>query len=160
MLYGKYQSQCLIRSGVNTIDKMTGLEFQDYLAVVFERLGYSVKKTPYNDYGADLILTDRSGIRTAVQAKHYGSNVGISAVQEVVAAKNYYHCESLLVVTNRDFTDPAKRLAQTNRVALWDRQILIRKSLLAQKGSYFPYSLLDWAASCIGYFSKMKNLIR
>lgn len=113
------------------IDKLSGEEFEDYLFNLFKNLGYEVESTPAsNDYGADLIIT-KSNEKIVVQAKRYSSPVGISAVQEVIGAKNYYNANKCLVVTNNYFTPNAIELAKCNNVELWDRDILIQKAILS-----------------------------
>jgi restriction system protein len=69
-----------------------------------------------------------------VQAKRWTKNVGIKAVQEANAAPAVYGCSNAMVVTNRYFTDAAKKLASANDVALWDRDHLV-KALLAARDS-------------------------
>lgn len=114
------------RAGMNEIDRMTGSEFEECLELMFNRLGYQVHRTPYTgDWGADLVLT-RDGIKTAVQAKHRSSGrVGVTAVQQIVAAKAKYQCGATMVVTNRAYTTAAIALAKPNGVAMCDRNKLI-----------------------------------
>ncbi len=116
---------------LSTVDKMTGEEFEDHMMYIYERLGYSVKKTPKTgDQGADLILTSKVGAKTAVQVKRYSTKVSNGAVQEVVASKGYYKCTAGLVVTNNYFTAPAVELAKANDIGLVDRDEL--KKLMRQ----------------------------
>lgn len=116
-----------LKSPLSRIDKMTGEEFEVYLKVYFENNGYKVEQTPAsNDYGADLICTNKDGVMV-VQAKRYDANVGTAAVQEVVAAREYYEAERCLVVTNSYFTRNAKSLAEANDVELWDRDDVCKK---------------------------------
>jgi restriction system protein len=104
---------------------MTGLEFEEYLGPLFEMQGYSAKVTQGSgDYGADLVIS-KNGVKTVVQAKRYSSNIGVSAVQEIVAAKPFYHARKAMVVTNQYFTQQAKNLAKANGVQLVDRDSLI-----------------------------------
>lgn len=103
---------------------MKGTEFEDYLQAYFEKLGYRVKKTPAsNDYGADLILKKGTEI-TVLQAKRYSQNVGIKAVQEISAAKAYYHATHAIVATNSFFTAQAIALAKANEITLINRSEL------------------------------------
>ena len=82
----------LAASGIADIDTMDGKAFEEYLEVLFGKLGYKVERTRYvGDYGADLI-TQKDGVKTVIQAKRYGKAVGIKAVQEAVAAKGMYGC--------------------------------------------------------------------
>lgn len=119
----------LARSGIHEIDRMNGLTFERRLAHLFAGLGYRVEQTrARGDYGADLVL-EQNGQRTVVQAKRWTKNVGVKAVQEAVAAKPMYRCDRAMVVTNRYFTEQAKRLAKANEVTLWNRDELVRALL-------------------------------
>lgn len=113
------------------IDKLSGEEFEDYLFNLFKSLGYDVESTPAsNDYGADLIIS-KGQERAVVQAKRYNNSVGISAIQEIIGAKNYYQANKCMVVTNNYFTPNAIELAKTNNVELWDRDKLIEMITLS-----------------------------
>ena len=128
------RKQRLAASGIADIDAMDGKAFEQYLEVLFTRLGYKVERTRYvGDYGADLI-THKDGVKTVVQAKRYAKAVGIKAVQEAVAAKGMYGCTEAMVVTNSTFTRAAAELARANRVALWDRDRLVEALLSVQGG--------------------------
>lgn len=106
-------------------DELTGHEFEDYLKDIFKLLGYSVTKTPLSgDQGADLILL-KNCTKTVVQAKKYSRKVSNKAVQEIVAAINYYKADKAIVVTNSSFTKSAIDLALSNKVELWDGKKLI-----------------------------------
>jgi len=56
-----------------------------------------------------------------VQAKRYQGTLGLDAVQEASAARLFYGAVRAIVVTTSTFTAPAKTLAQTTGVELWDR---------------------------------------
>lgn len=117
----------LSRSGINDIDRFGGKTFEEYLEVLFKRLGYGVERTKFlGDYGGDLVLR-KDGVRTVVQAKRWTKSVGVKAVQEVVAAKGYYDCAKCMVVSNSRYTKQAQELARKNKVELWDRDMLIRQ---------------------------------
>lgn len=123
----------LAASGIADIDTMDGKALEQYLEVLFSKLGYKVERTRYvGDYGADLI-TRKDGVKTVIQAKRYKKAVGIKAVQEAVAAKGMYDCTEAMVVTNSTYTRAAIELARANRVALWDRDRLV-ETLLRVKG--------------------------
>lgn len=124
----KYEK--LSKSGILDIDKMSGTQFEEYLAVLFQGRGFKVKITKTSgDYGADLIIKKDSAI-TVVQAKRYSSKVGIKAVQEIQASMKYYKAEKSMVVTNNYFTGPAIKLAAANEVELINRDKLIDMLLL------------------------------
>jgi restriction system protein len=122
----------LARSGIGEVDRMNGREFEAYLATLFRRYGYAVEHTGKSgDYGADLVIS-KDQQRTVIQAKRYSKNVGIKAVQEVVAAKKVYSCQGAIVVTNSGYTQAARTLASANDVVLWDRARLVKMMLRAQ----------------------------
>lgn len=112
---------------IHDIDLMTGLEFEDFIYKLFMKLGYKTEKTQLsNDQGIDIIATKVNG-KIGIQAKCYSSSVGNAAIQEVVAGKLFYQCDKIMVITNNLFTKSAIKLAETNNVILWDRNILKEK---------------------------------
>ena len=120
------------RSGIEEIDHMDGHTFERRMQVLFRDLGYRVQRTgKCGDYGADLVV-ELDGDKTVVQAKRWTKTVGVKAVQEAVAAKPMYGCDQALVVTNSHFSKEARRLAEANKVALWDRDRLIRQLLTTE----------------------------
>jgi restriction system protein len=129
----------LVRSGIDEIDRMDGISFERRLDYLFAALGYRVEQTRVcGDYGADLVL-EKDAVRSVVQAKCWKKNVGVKAVQEVVAAKPMYRCTRAIAVTNRYFTQEAQRLARANEVELWNRDDLIRALLRASEaGGHEP----------------------
>ena len=113
--------------GFSDIDTMTGYEFEEYLEDFFIKSGYRVEKRKRShEQGLDLLL-ERQGESTAVQVKRYSNPVGNNAVQEVIAAREYYHCNKARVVTNSRVTPSAQRLAERCKVELWDRKTLKEK---------------------------------
>lgn len=117
----KRQKKRYLKSSLCQIDKMTGVEFENYLRAYFEAQGYAVMMTPVtNDYGADLILRGKSE-KIAVQAKCYAGKVGNKAIQEINTALKHYKADRGIVVTNSYFTRNAVVLAEENGVELWDR---------------------------------------
>lgn len=101
-----------------------GIQFEQYLKYLFEKLGYVVETTKTTgDQGADLIL-NKNNIKTVVQAKFYSNPVGNKAVQEVVSAIKFYKADNGMVVTNNYYTKSAKELAEANEIELWDKDIL------------------------------------
>ncbi|MGA4722220.1 restriction endonuclease [Fictibacillus nanhaiensis] len=110
-----------LRSDIHDIDLMNGIEFENYLADFFESKGYSVTLTPRSgDYGVDLILR-KGRKKTAVQAKCYGGNIGVDAVQQVISGSIHWRTTNAMVITNRYFTPNAKKLAKSGMVELIDR---------------------------------------
>jgi restriction system protein len=107
------------------LDRMTGIQFEEYLIMFFEACGYQATKTPSShDQGADIILK-LLGESIAVQAKRQKNPVGNKAVQEVFAAKKYYLAHKAMVITTCTFTKSAIDLANRLGVDLWDRKKLL-----------------------------------
>ncbi|MEK3905020.1 restriction endonuclease [Paenibacillus sp. FSL R7-0179] len=123
------RAERLKRSGIAEIDKMEGVKFEQYLGHLFRSQGYKAEVTQAaGDYGADLVLS-KDGKRIVVQAKRYSKNVGLKAVQEVRGAVSHYGASAAWVVTNRDYTEQAYKLAKSNNVRLIGREELIEMLL-------------------------------
>lgn len=75
------------------------------------------------DQGVD-ILAVRGGKTYAIQCKNYAGAVGNTAVQEAYAGAEYYGCDIPVVVCPTDFTIPARELAESTGVELWDGERL------------------------------------
>ncbi|MBW7474820.1 restriction endonuclease [Paenibacillus oenotherae] len=115
-------------SRIDEIDRMTGVQFEQRLALYFQSCGYSVKDTAVTgDHGADLVI-QKDGVRIAVQAKRYDrkNSVGNSAVQEAIAGKIMYDCTECYVITTSYFTKAATELATKAGVRLINRDELVR----------------------------------
>lgn len=93
---------------------ITKMRFQGYIFV--RQCG----RTRAPDFGADIVAR-RLFWKIVVQCKHYSKPVGVRAVQEVIAARQYYGASIAAVATNRTFTRAAKQLAQRCGVELWER---------------------------------------
>jgi HJR/Mrr/RecB family endonuclease len=91
---------------------MAGVEFEDFLAAVFQELGYRVETTKVTgDQGVDLIVS-KDGRKVAIQAKGYpGTTVGNKAVQEAHTGMTFYGCQAAVVITNSTYTSGARELA-------------------------------------------------
>lgn len=123
------------RAGIHQIDQMDGTTFEHYLEELLLTHGYNVKHLGrVGDFGADL-LVERQGRRSVIQAKRYGSNVGIDAVREAATARQHYGADGAIVITNSSFTRAATELARTNHVELWGRPTLLQ---LASSASSVP----------------------
>lgn len=111
---------------MSEIDALSGHEFERFLGRLFDKMGYKVTITPKSgDYGADLIL-EKHGEKTAVQAKKWGGNIGIEAIQQVVTSKKFYDCDKAMVVGTSIYSKNAEELAFRNKIELVDRDKLQR----------------------------------
>lgn len=107
------------------LDSMEGLDFEYYCADLLRMRGfYEVEVTKSSgDYGID-ILAEKEGVTYAIQCKRYAAPVGVKAVQEAYAGRDYYDRMVGCVLTNQYFTQPAVEAAKKLKILLWDRGYL------------------------------------
>lgn len=107
------------------IDEMEGHEFEYYCAGLLKKRGFEeVEITKLSgDYGVD-ILAEKDGITYAIQCKRYGTPVGVKAIQEAYAGRDYYDKMVGAVLTNQYFTKPAVEASKKLKILLWDRGYL------------------------------------
>lgn len=105
--------------------RLTGFEFEEYMAQVLKDNGFRHVEVTVEcgDQGVD-ILAVRNGKTYAIQCKNYVDLVGNKAVQEAYAGAQYYGCDIPVVVCPTDFTIPARELAESTGVELWDGEKL------------------------------------
>lgn len=120
--YIQQYEENLTRESISLIPKkftdISGSEFENLLYRLFIAMGYAVQKTGrVGDQGGDLVA-NMSGQRIVIQAKRYTGTVGNDAIQQAVAAKKFYDCNRIMVVTNSSFTREAIELAKVNDVEL------------------------------------------
>ena len=106
-------------------DLLEGHEFEYYCAEVLRKKGFiEVEVTKGSgDYGAD-ILAEKDGVTYAIQCKCYTAPIGVKAIQEAYAGRDYYDRMVGAVLTNQYFTSPAVEAAKKLKILLWDRGYL------------------------------------
>lgn len=128
------------RITIQDIDEMEGAQFEMYLYRMFYELGYEdvFQTKASSDFGADLVFTDRRGVRNVLQAKRYQeeSGIGVSAVQEVYASMRYYCAGKAIVLASTHFTSGCVTLAGVNEVLLLDRSDLAELIRYFKSGDY------------------------
>ena len=107
------------------LDEMDGHEFEYFCAELLQENGfYEVEVTKGSgDYGID-ILAEKDGVTYAIQCKRYSDPVGVKAIQEAYAGRDYYDRMVGAVLTNQYFTTPAVEAAKKLKILLWDRGYL------------------------------------
>lgn len=107
---------------MSKIDKMTGVEFEQYFTKILNDHGFKGIKTTSgsSDYGLDILCT-KNGKKYGLQLKRYKSKVGVAAVQEAISGSAYYEAKIPCVVTNSYFTAQAIKMATKCNVILIDR---------------------------------------
>lgn len=107
------------------VDNLSGRRFEGFLEKLISDLGFvNVRRTALSgDFGGD-ILAEKDGKTCVIQAKRVGRTVGVRAVQEAHAAKEYYRVNTSMVVANRAFSGRARELAHRCSCVLVDRAML------------------------------------
>lgn len=108
-----------------SFDLLEGHDFEYFCAELLKKRGFlEVEVTKGSgDYGID-ILAEKDGVTYAIQCKCYAAPVGVKAVQEAYAGRDYYDRMVGAVLTNQYFTTPAVEAAKKLKILLWDRGYL------------------------------------
>ena len=109
------------REAADPFEDMEGHEFEYFCAELLKQKGFvDVEVTKGSgDYGID-ILAEKEGVTYAVQCKRYAAPVGVKAIQEAYAGRDYYDRMVGAVMTNQYFTAPAVEAAKKLKILLWD----------------------------------------
>lgn len=121
LLTRSYRKNC----DVQELDEIEGHDFEYYCAELLKKRGFvdvTVTKGS-GDYGVD-VLAEKDGVTYGIQCKAYAAPVGVKAVQEAYAGKEYYDRMVGAVLTNQYFTKPAVEAAKKLKILLWDRGYL------------------------------------
>ena len=104
---------------------MEGHDFEYYCAELLSNNGFiDVEVTKGSgDYGVD-ILAEQEGVSYAFQCKCYDKPIGVKAIQEVYAGRDFYGRMVGVVMTNQYFTQPAVEMAKKLNIMLWDRDYI------------------------------------
>ena len=107
------------------VDEMDGYEFEKYCAACLREMDFEdVSLTPKSgDFGVD-IVAKKEGVTYGIQCKRYDGPVGVTAVEEVYAGRDYYDLMVGAVMTNSVFTPAAQKMARKLKILLWDKDFL------------------------------------
>lgn len=113
------------RRAASELDDMEGHDFEYFCAELLRQRGFQEVEVTRGsgDYGVD-ILAEKEGVTYAIQCKRYNGPVGVKAVQEAYAGRDYYDRMVGAVLTNQYFTAPAVEAAKKLKILLWDRGYL------------------------------------
>lgn len=116
---------CKKRKFSKDYDLMEGRDFEYFCADLLQKRGFlEVEVTKGSgDNGVD-ILAEKDGVTYAIQCKRYEEPVGVKAVQEVYAGRDYYDRMVGVVMSNQYFTKGAVEMARKLKIMLWDRGYL------------------------------------
>jgi Restriction endonuclease len=98
--FKEYQEQQKLKPHEElSVEALTGVEFEVYIAKRMQAAGFDVATPTTGDQGADLIAK-KEGRKYIIQAKRYQGTVGNKAVQEVISALSFYGGDEGWVVAN------------------------------------------------------------
>ena len=101
-----------------SIDRLTPVEFEVHCASLLSKGGWSARVTQASgDQGID-IIAEKDGCKAVFQVKKSASSIGNKAVQEAIAGKSFASADKAFVVSNANFTNSAKELANISGVGL------------------------------------------
>lgn len=100
------------------VTQMSPLDYERHCAGLLQQAGWVACVTKATgDQGVD-IIAQHGPTRLVVQCKQYSKPVGNSAVQEIIAGKQFEQAEFAAVVSNAGFTPAARALAAVSNVFL------------------------------------------
>lgn len=116
-----------ISTELDTIDAMNGFSFEQYCCDLLTAIGFETvfATQKSGDFGVD-IFANKDFVSFAIQCKRLHGNVGNDAVQEIYTAKEFYHRDVGVVITNSTFSTAATAIAEKTGVRLWNRDTLKR----------------------------------
>jgi division/cell wall cluster transcriptional repressor MraZ len=108
----------LIRRNPEMVHKLSGREFEEYIAELFDRSGFNVELTKATvDGGVDIYAAKNGELGSLlyiVECKRYKpeKKVGVEVIQKLYGNVEALKATSGIVVTTSDFTLPAKRFQE------------------------------------------------
>jgi hypothetical protein len=106
---GKLQRAALLQRSWKA---MRGAEWEDYIVEVLRTQGASVERTGRSGSEDATLIADFDKRRVAVLTEGEAHSVSSATIQQALAAKERYGCESCAVIINRRFTGAAQDFAQ------------------------------------------------
>ena len=123
-LFGPHSSDATVLD----IDGMDGLSFEDLVFRLLVAMGFEVEQTSKGaDAGVDILVRSQDPVTGGlflVQCKRYSSNVGEPVLRDLYGAVLHAGAAKGILVTNAEFTRPARDFAQGKPLELIDGQTL------------------------------------
>lgn len=111
-----------LRTQVSFWDSLTGRQFEQEVANLLSRSGYSAQLTPgSDDKGVDIILGDD----TIVQCKAHKKPIGPAVVREVYGTLRAQKARTAILISKSGFTRGVIEFARGKPICLWDVGALI-----------------------------------
>lgn len=134
----------ILKSAIkNRFSDFNPFDFEDFIAQLFKANNYSVEQTKYSgDFGADIII-EKDNSRIVVQVKRYAeeNKVGVKDINQLIGAKEYYKCDSSIIVTTSSYSAPGIELANNTGVILyeWDHLLKMISDTYLDGKDYYEY---------------------
>lgn len=109
-------------TGYDQLEQMPGVHFEEIVAMIFERRGYTIQTTPTTgDFSVDLIAR-RGDEVIAIQCKRYGdeSSVGNKDVLALKGGQAYYKAKSAVIITTSRLTPMGIQACRAVGVEYWE----------------------------------------
>lgn len=124
-LFGYLGKPFSTRDLASKLQAMNALEFEEYVASLFEAMGYVVDFTPASgDHGIDLLLRKDNRL-IAVQCKRWNAPVGEPVIRDFFGSLTSAGAQTGYVITTTTFTSRAFAFAQDKPMQLIDLDELI-----------------------------------
>lgn len=125
-LLGYSRSEDLNATLADRLRLMSGVEFEQFVAGMFDRFGWSTELTATSgDHGIDILLR-KGGQSGAVQCKRWTDAVGEPVVREFLGSIRGAKVEVGFIATTSSFTESARAFARLNGIRLLDLDSIIR----------------------------------
>lgn len=106
---------------------LSGVEFENELARVFQNIGYKVKRTPVvGDGGVDLYIEDPEGAKLIVQCKAHKKPVGVAAVRDLLGTLYDSEADQAILASISGFTQGVYDFAIDKPIRLIDGEEILK----------------------------------
>lgn len=129
-IFLKIENACTFHKDLITRKRFESLknhtEFEDFIIDLVTKLDYEIiKKVPQvNNQSVDFIAT-KDKVKFAFQCKFHNAPINNGTIKEIIYGVKFFDSHVGVVVTNNSFRKPARELADSNNIVLWDGDDLV-----------------------------------
>lgn len=116
------------RELLRKIKSLKPSEFEDFIAVLYNRLGYNTEKVGRSHDGGIDVIAEKNGVKYYIQCKKFiTQKVSVGAVRDFYGAMfNLLASNKGIFITTNIFTTEAEKFAEDNPIELIDGNELIK----------------------------------
>lgn len=116
------------RELLHKIKSLKPSEFEDFVAVLYQRLGYNTERVGRSHDGGIDVIAEKNGIKYYIQCKKFiTQKVSVGAVRDFYGAMfNLLASSKGIFITTNIFTTEAEKFAENNPIELIDGSELIK----------------------------------